>query len=133
MAEDENVIKPGAISDSVPQRSSYFTQLSYYRASGETTIKRDASGGMDMNRFFTGLAVGIVGTAIVGIVAFMLTPISAKGLSKDTQAIYDHVKLQCKSEAKDKNLGLLQRRKYIANCVVDALKDRPDADPYDLD
>jgi len=86
-----------------------------------------------MNRFFTGLAVGIVGTAIIGGIAFVIIPVSANGLSKDTRAIYDHVKLQCKTDAKDKDLGLLQRRKYVANCVMDALKERPEADPYDLD
>ena len=86
-----------------------------------------------MNRFFTGLAVGIVGTAIVAIIVFMLIPVSAKGLSKDDQAIFDHVKSQCKSEAKDKGLGPLQRRKYVANCIVDGLKEHPEADPYDLD
>jgi hypothetical protein len=86
-----------------------------------------------MNRFFTGLAVGIVGTAIVCVIAFMLIPFLAKGLSKGDQAIFDHVKSQCKSEAKDKNLGVLQRRKFVASCVMDGLKEHPEADPYDLD
>ncbi len=86
-----------------------------------------------MKQFLAGLAVGIVGTALVGGVAFMLMPVSARGLSKDTQAIYEHVKQQCKTEAKEKNLGLLQRRKYVANCVMDGLKEHPEADPYDLD
>jgi hypothetical protein len=124
----DSTIKPDAIFD-----SRLFTKLSYYVDSGETSIKQNLSGGLDMNRFFTGLAVGIVGTALVAVMVFMLTPISAKGLSKDSQAIFDHVKLQCKAEAKDKNLGFLQRRKYVANCVVDALKEHPEADPYDLD
>jgi len=86
-----------------------------------------------MNRFVSGLLVGIVATAIVAIIAYQLMPVSAKGLTKDEQAIFDHVKSQCKSEAKDKNLGVLARRKYVANCVMDGLKEHPDADPYDLD
>jgi len=86
-----------------------------------------------MNRFFLGLGVGIVGTAIVGGIAFMLMPVSAKGLSKDDQAIFDHVKSQCKSDAKAKGLGLLERRKYVANCVMDGLKEHADLDPYGLD
>lgn len=86
-----------------------------------------------MNRFFMGLGVGIVGTVIVGGIAFMLMPVSAKGLSKDQQAIFDHVKSQCKSDAKTKGLGLLERRKYVANCVMDGLKEHADLDPYDLD
>jgi hypothetical protein len=60
-------------------------------------------------------------------------PLSARGLSKDLPAIFDHVKAQCEAEATDKNLGLLQRPKYVANCVTEALKEHPEADPYDLD
>ena len=86
-----------------------------------------------MNRFYSGLAVGIVGTAIVAAIIFVMIPVSAKGLSKDTQAVYDHVKQQCKGEAKEKNLGVLQRRKYVANCVMDGLTGHPEADPFDLD
>jgi len=86
-----------------------------------------------MYRFFTGLAVGIVGTALVGGIAFMLMPITAGGLSKDQRAIFDHVKMQCKDESKAKGLELFAKRKYIANCVMDGLKGHPEMDPYDLD
>ena len=86
-----------------------------------------------MNRFVSGLLVGIVATAIVAVIAYELMPVSAKGLSKDDQAIFDHVKSNCKAEAKEKNLGVLARRKYVANCVMDGLKEHPEADPYDLD
>jgi hypothetical protein len=86
-----------------------------------------------MNRFVSGLLVGIVATAIVAFIVYQLVPVSAKGLSKDDQAIFDHVKSQCKSEAKDKNLGVLARRKYVGNCVLEGLKEHPEADPYDLD
>ena len=86
-----------------------------------------------MTRFFSGLAVGIVGTALVGGIAFMLMPISAKGLTKSDQAIFDHVKSVCKSDAKAKGLGVLDRRKFVANCVMDGLKEHADLDPYDLD
>jgi len=86
-----------------------------------------------MNRFLAGLAVGIVGTAIVGVIIFMLMPVTAKGLTKDQQAIFDHTKVQCKSDAKSKGLGLLERRKYIANCVVEGLKEHPEMGPYDFD
>jgi hypothetical protein len=44
-----------------------------------------------MGRIFNRLGSGIVGTAIVGAIACALTPVSAKGLSKDAQAIFDHV------------------------------------------
>jgi hypothetical protein len=63
----------------------------------------------------------------------MLMPVSARGLSGDTQAIFDHVKEQCRTEAKEKNFNVLQRRKYVANCVMDGLREHPEADPYDLD
>jgi hypothetical protein len=86
-----------------------------------------------MNRFFTGLGVGIVGTALVCGIAYLLVPISAKGLTKSDQAIFDHVKSQCKADAKAKGLGLLDRRKFVANCVMDGLREHADLDPYDLD
>ena len=34
----------------------------------------------------------------------------------------------CKSEAKGKKLPWLQRRKYVKNCVIEALKDKPNID-----
>lgn len=34
----------------------------------------------------------------------------------------------CKSEAKGKKVPWLQRRKYVKNCVIDALKDKPNID-----
>jgi hypothetical protein len=36
--------------------------------------------------------------------------------------------LSCKSEAKGKKVPWLQRRKYVSNCVVEALKDKPQID-----
>ena len=89
---------------------------------------------MNMNRsFLIGLVVGIVAMAIVWGIVYLLVPVSAKGLSKADQAVFDHVKSQCKSEAKAKGLGFLERRKYTANCIMDGLKGHPELDPYDLD
>jgi len=34
----------------------------------------------------------------------------------------------CKSEAKGKKVPWLQRRKYVKNCVIEALKDKPSID-----
>ncbi|MCP4618311.1 MAG: hypothetical protein GY844_17985 [Bradyrhizobium sp.] len=34
----------------------------------------------------------------------------------------------CKSEAKGKKVPWLQRRKYVNNCVIEALKDKPNID-----
>jgi hypothetical protein len=34
----------------------------------------------------------------------------------------------CKSEAKGKKVPWLQRRKYVKNCVIEALKDKPQID-----
>lgn len=34
----------------------------------------------------------------------------------------------CKSEAKGKKVPWLQRRKYVKNCVIEALKDKPNID-----
>lgn len=86
-----------------------------------------------MNRFFTGLAVGILGTVLIGGFAFYLMPVQAHGLTKAEQAIFDHTKLQCREDAKAKGLGLFERRKYIASCVMDSLKGHPEMDPFDFD
>jgi len=86
-----------------------------------------------MNRFFTGLAVGIAATIFVGGSIFFLMPVQAHGLSKDQQAIFDHTKLQCKDAAKAKNLGILERRKYVSNCVLEGLNGHPEMDPFDID
>jgi hypothetical protein len=86
-----------------------------------------------MNRFFAGLAVGIVGTVLVGAGVFFLMPVQAHGLSKGEQAIFDYTKLQCKDGAKAKSLGVLERRKYVANCVLEGLNGHPDMDPLDVD
>jgi hypothetical protein len=86
-----------------------------------------------MNRFLTGLAVGIVGTVIVGGAAFLMMPVQAHGLSKADQAIFDYAKLRCKDDAKSKGLGVFDRRKFVANCVMDALKGHPDLDAFDID
>ena len=34
----------------------------------------------------------------------------------------------CKAEAKGKKVRWLQRRKYVKNCVIEALKDKPNID-----
>jgi len=36
--------------------------------------------------------------------------------------------VSCKSEAKGKKVPWLQRRKYVKNCVIEALKDKPNID-----
>lgn len=86
-----------------------------------------------MNRFLAGLAVGIVGTVLIGGGIFLLMPVQAHGLSKDQQAIFDHTKLQCKDTAKAKGLGVLDRRKFVANCVLEGLSGHPDIDALDID
>ena len=48
-----------------------------------------------------------------------------------TRAELAEVKLaiqSCKSEAKGKKVPWLQRRKYVSNCVIEALKDKPQID-----
>jgi hypothetical protein len=86
-----------------------------------------------MNKFYSGLAVGIIGTAIVGGVAFFLMPVQAHGLTKDQQAIFDYTKLKCKNDAKAKGFELLAKRKYVANCIMDDLQGHPDIDGFDID
>ena len=86
-----------------------------------------------MSKFYSGLAVGIIGTVLVGGAVFFLMPVQAHGLSKDQQAIFDHTKSQCKDQAKTKSLGILERRKFVANCVMEGLNGHPEMDPFDID
>ncbi len=54
--------------------------------------------------------------------AFAAAPTSAEKAAVK-QAIQS-----CKSEAKGKKVPWLQRRKYVKNCVIEALKDKPQID-----
>ena len=64
----------------------------------------------------------LVAMTVASASAFAAAPTSAEKAALN-QAIQS-----CKSEAKGKKVPWLQRRKYVKNCVVEALKDKPQID-----
>ena len=64
----------------------------------------------------------LVAMTVASASAFAAAPTSAEKAALK-QAIQS-----CKSEAKGKKVPWLQRRKYVSNCVVEALKDKPQID-----
>ena len=79
-----------------------------------------------MSRITTTVLSGAIAIVIgcAGASAATLTPAEKTALK---QAISS-----CKSEAKGKKVPWLQRRKYVKNCVVEALKDKPNIDVMTL-
>ena len=59
-----------------------------------------------------------------------LTPVSAEAatISKAEKLAADEAIHSCKSEAKGKKVAWLKRRKYVKQCVLEALKGRPSVD-----
>jgi hypothetical protein len=86
-----------------------------------------------MSRFAKAFAAGVIATGLFCGTAF--TPVPAAAMSNRNKTILKHTKAQCKAKADKRKdvLGWLDRRKMVANCVIDALKDRPDIDPLDID
>jgi hypothetical protein len=70
----------------------------------------------------------IVGTVFLGSAAF-ISPAEAAKLSKAELAAYKQANVACKAEAKGKKVGgYFARRKYVKNCIVEALKTHPNID-----
>jgi hypothetical protein len=86
-----------------------------------------------MPRFVAGLFASIFVMGLVSGTAFMATHAEAAQLTEAQKAIVKHTRSQCKDQAKAKGLGWLERRLFVANCVIEGLKDHPEIDPMDLD
>jgi len=87
-----------------------------------------------MSGFIKALFAGFMTAALVGGALFVSAPAEARMTAKN-KAILKHTRLQCKAQAEKLQpvMGWFERRKFVSNCVIDALKDRPDIDPNDLD
>jgi len=86
-----------------------------------------------MPRFITRSSTGILVTALLSGTAFLAMPAKAATLTEAQKAIVAHERAQCKDKAKTKGFGFLERRLFVAQCVIEGLKDHPEIDPYDLD
>ena len=76
------------------------------------------------SRFVRLTFASIVATVFHGSAAMMPAFAQAQKLSKDDQRLLNAAIASCKSEAKAKKIKLLERRKFVVDCV-EALKDRP--------
>ena len=67
---------------------------------------------------------------VASVVAFGIgggTALAATTVKPDKVALKEAI-VGCKKEAKVKKIEWLKRRKYVKNCVVEVLKDRPSID-----
>ena len=63
----------------------------------------------------------------VGAIAMQNVPADA-AVSKADKAALKQAIVACKAEAKGKKIKWLSRRKYVNNCVTEAMKDHPNMD-----
>ena len=88
-----------------------------------------------MSRFATALLTCLTAAALAGGIALMPTTAKAAPASKADKADKAALKtaiVTCKAQAKDQKVKWLARRKYVNNCVTEALKDRPHIDVMDV-
>ena len=64
---------------------------------------------------------------LAGVTA-ILVPAEAAGPSEADKAALKWAIVACKAEAKGKKIRWLSRRKYVNNCVTEAMKERPNID-----
>lgn len=85
-----------------------------------------------MSRVVTALFACIIATVLASGTTLMPTPAKAESLSKADKAALKEAIIACKSEAKGKKVKWLARRKYVSQCVAEALKGRPNIDVVQL-
>jgi hypothetical protein len=90
-----------------------------------------------MSRFVTALLACITAAALAGGAALIPTtaeaaPGKAAPVSKADKAALKTAIGACKARAKGEKVKWLARRKYVNNCVTEALKDRPHIDVMDV-
>ena len=78
-----------------------------------------------MSRFVSGLMTCMIAVAFT--MGATLTAESARMTKAEKVALKQAV-VACKAEAKGKKIKWLARRKYVNQCVVEALKDHPSID-----
>jgi hypothetical protein len=60
--------------------------------------------------------------------ALMASPAEAARLTKAERVALKQAVVACKAEAKGKKIKWLSRRKYVKQCVLEALKEHPNID-----
>ncbi len=86
-----------------------------------------------MAQFSRALFASILATALFTSTAFMPTPAEATRMSKADKIALKEATIACKAEAKVKKINWLASRKFVNNCVKEALKDHPSINVLELD
>jgi hypothetical protein len=69
-----------------------------------------------------------IAVLFVGVAAVVSWPAEAASPSRADKAALKRAIVACKAEAKGKKIKWLSRRKYVNNCVTEAMKDHPNMD-----
>ena len=69
-----------------------------------------------------------IAVLLVSVAAVIPGPAAAANASKADKATLKRAIVACKAEAKGKKVKWLSRRKYVNNCVTEAMKDHPNMD-----
>ena len=73
-------------------------------------------------------SIKVTAVLLVSVAAVMPRPAEAANPSKADKAALKRAIVACKAEAKGKKIKWLSRRKYVNNCVTEAMKDHPTID-----
>jgi hypothetical protein len=73
-------------------------------------------------------ATSFIAVLFVSAAALMPRPAEAASPSQADKAALKRAIVACKAEAKGKKIKWLSRRKYVNNCVTEAMKDHPTMD-----
>jgi hypothetical protein len=85
-----------------------------------------------MSRFASALLTCITAVVLTAGAALMPTTAKAAPVSKADKAALKTAIVACKAQAKGQKVKWLARRKYVNNCVVEALKGRPHIDVMEV-
>jgi hypothetical protein len=77
-------------------------------------------------------ATSFIAMLWVSVAAVIPGPAEAASPSKADKATLKRAIVACKAEAKGKKIRWLSRRKYVNNCVTEAMKDHPNMDVMTL-
>jgi pyruvate/2-oxoglutarate dehydrogenase complex dihydrolipoamide acyltransferase (E2) component len=81
-----------------------------------------------MSRFISAPMTCMIAMVLTMGAALMASPAEAARLTKAEKVALKQAVVACKAEAKGKKIKWLSRRKYVKQCVVEALKEHPTID-----
>ena len=81
-----------------------------------------------MSRFISAPMTCMIAMVLTMCAALMVSPAEAARLTKAEKVALKQAVVACKAEAKGKKIKWLSRRKYVKQCVVEALKEHPSVD-----